>query len=1113
MKFNYFCTLLLMIASLVNAQNYIGLGFTRIGVGPRQTGMANSVAGVTDDAYQMIYNPGMLGFNRNWQLSFGYNKWIAETKQNSVMYQHQLQIAGSKKTTFGVGYVGFDAGTWDATGGRMPSVSAGSHMVVASLAQRLDWLPWIGKHVAVGVAGKYLLNDLAGYSATGAVVDVGLAVKTKRWECRLLPFFEYFQFAFGGVYQNYNIKEFTFVKEKTAIPTLTRMGASLHMGAHYGPAFLISLDMNQYEGEDSFMNLGSELWFNRFWDGLSVGARAGYEFDRAEDFGSGFNMGLSFRIQMPHKSINWVDVRGDYANTDFGDILQSTWRGGGAVFPTQPERFGMIFPENKKQFPYTTIDFAWEESEDPDPWDRVTYFLVIDSDSSKVAAAIQTCNEDYKTFYNAYYRRRLDFYEKYAHDALTANRLKTILMLKEIDLADNPTAVNEAENIMNSTVKICLKSVKRQFNRIELGLDIKINYYWSVIAVDRDEHSKIAHGSDNIRQFKVTRPEVVIQKIYLDPIPNLTTIDSCQHGTLKMIVRNEGKIPSPEYKITLYQEMFTEDNTFEINVKLREMYVKNAPPFEVIMVPALEVDESDTLVLREEWVECEKGKAQFYAFGLSQGDRPAEGIEPERPETIYPTPKWDAPIIDLLAFDKTLKVQVARFQRTEIPVLNWVFFDKNSTQITPAVDERASPLNIIARRLVDNPNITLTLKGFIDETRLDTPHGIAIYGESDSSDISLAYARAEAVRNAFIERGVSASQLSITRAGYNPRERLIVPEPDEMNMIDASTWAAVNHENRRVLMEIDKSHPDYVESVREIFSPYRIEVEDYISQKPVPEFRPNIIDFAPEIGDWYIVVQHETETDTVVTMPINAKDFVWRDVALNCLRISRRPSEAPEKRPGETGDTLSDGLKWDKDIWQDALNDTAHFKCHVRVVDIVDGQPRTFATQDIYFTLIEETEILVDQVFNIYKFNEAKSVNDIVFDEKFVQSVMERIAARVEAANTSLDSLNIVFEGHADIIGTVGRNLELSNERANMLKNMFVSFLKKAENRAKFDQQTLRMLDKLIAKSKVEYYSNLQPLELHFRGERKVILVGDNNNPYGRHFNRRSRILLEKLNK
>ncbi|MBN1481082.1 hypothetical protein EH223_01335 [candidate division KSB1 bacterium] len=1112
MKFKYFCILLLMIASLVNAQNYIGLGFTRIGVGPRQTGMANSVAGVTDDAYQMIYNPGMMGFNRNWQLSLGYNKWIAETTQNSVMYQHQLQILGSKKTTFGVGYVGFDAGTWDATGGRMPSVSAGSHMAVGSVAQRLDWLPWIGKYIAVGVSGKYLLNDLAGYSANGAVVDVGLAIKTKRWDCKLLPFFEYFQFAFGGAYQNYNIKEFTFVKEKTAIPTLTRMGASLHMGAHYGPAFLISLDINQYEGEDSFMNLGSELWFNRFWDGLSVGARAGYEFDRADDFGSGFNVGLSFRVQMPHKSINWVDARLDYANTDFGDILQSTWRGGGTVFPTRPERFGMIFPEHQKEFPYTTIDFAWEESEDPDPWDRVTYFLVVDSDSSKIAAAIQTCNKEYETFYNVYYGKRLDFYEKYTPEALASNQLKTILMLKEVDLVDNPKAVAEAENIMNSTAKICLKSDKRKFTRIELGLDIKINYYWSVIAVDRDKHTKIAHGSDNIRQFKVTRPEVVIQKIYLDPIPNLTTIDDCQHGTLKMIVKNEGKIPSPEYKITLYQDMFTEDNTFEINAKLREMYVNDAPPFEVVTVPALDVGESDTLVLREEWVECEKGKAQFYAFGQSQGDRPTEGIEPERPETIYPTPKWDAPTIDLLPFDK-MEVQVARFQRTEIPVLNWVFFNKNSTHITPAVDDRVSPLTIIAKRLQENPNIKLTLKGFIDETRMDTPRGIAIYGESDSSDISLAYARAEAVRETFIERGVAASQLLVVRDGYNPRERLIVPEPEEMNTIDASTWAAVNHENRRVLMEIDKSHPDYVESVRKIFSPYRIEVDDYIPKKPVPEFRPNIIDFAPEIGDWYIVVQYETENDTVVTMPINARDFIWRDVALNCLRISKKPSEALLESPQGTPEKSSDGLEWDKNIWEDALTDTAHFKCHVRVVDLVDGQERTFATQDIYFTLIEKTEILVDQVFNIYKFNEAKSVNEIVFDEEFVHSVLERIAARVEAANTTLDSLSIIFEGHADIIGTVGRNLELSKERANTLKDMFVNYLKKAENRAQFDQETLRILDKLIAKSTVDYYSNLHPLELRFRGERDAILVGDNNNPYGRHFNRRSRILLEKLNK
>jgi len=68
MKSKYMLFLILLIWPVfVFAQNNFGLGFTRIGVGARQSGLGGSFAGVGDDVYTIFYNPGALGFNRRWQ--------------------------------------------------------------------------------------------------------------------------------------------------------------------------------------------------------------------------------------------------------------------------------------------------------------------------------------------------------------------------------------------------------------------------------------------------------------------------------------------------------------------------------------------------------------------------------------------------------------------------------------------------------------------------------------------------------------------------------------------------------------------------------------------------------------------------------------------------------------------------------------------------------------------------------------------------------------------------------------------------------------------------------------------------------------------------------------
>ena len=280
--------------SLALAGNEYGGGFLKIGAGARQIGMGRTFAGVGDDLYTMFWNPGGLGFIRRWQWAAGYDQWLADTYQGSLLAAKQFHFLGSRKFTIGAGGLYFGMPKWDSTEGEKEAVSANSIVGVVSVGQRLDWLTWplpIGRHLSIGASVKVIHSRLADYSALGACADVGFMLNPGRFKLGSMGIglFDYGMLTLGGMLQNRPIRGLTYDREYTRIPQLIKIGGAFGVGRHHGLSLLLAFDSDKYSDDKRRNSLGGELWWHQI-----LGARFGYEING--DAPGGFSMGFGLRL-------------------------------------------------------------------------------------------------------------------------------------------------------------------------------------------------------------------------------------------------------------------------------------------------------------------------------------------------------------------------------------------------------------------------------------------------------------------------------------------------------------------------------------------------------------------------------------------------------------------------------------------------------------------------------------------------------------------------------------------------------------------------------------------------------------------------------------------------
>ena len=63
-----------------------GLQFLKIGIGAKETAMGEAVTSLVNDANSVFWNPSGISYVENYQVSFSYNSWLAQSKHSSAVF-------------------------------------------------------------------------------------------------------------------------------------------------------------------------------------------------------------------------------------------------------------------------------------------------------------------------------------------------------------------------------------------------------------------------------------------------------------------------------------------------------------------------------------------------------------------------------------------------------------------------------------------------------------------------------------------------------------------------------------------------------------------------------------------------------------------------------------------------------------------------------------------------------------------------------------------------------------------------------------------------------------------------------------------------------------------
>jgi len=514
-------SLLTLFPIVLYGQGSVGLPFLKIGVGARPAGMGGVFTGVADDIYSIYWNPGGLGHMRRWGWSAGYNKWFMDVYQASLTFTQQFRFIGTRKTTVGFMFNYLGMPDWDSTNPIKNSdpVSAGHFLAGISIGHRLDW---ISPTLALGINVKGVSSHLDTYSAKGIATDAGILYKSKRF--RLGGFgiglFDYGIISLGVSVFNYG-KNMVYDTQGTSFPKIIRAGASYRVGRYRGISLLMASDVVGVWNRDLVVGVAGEIWFRNI-----IGVRAGYKKDY-NDLGD-LSFGVSLRFDEIMTSIFSLPTRYgdaiemDIAQAAYGDVLQETYRGSFSHYPVAPEPFKMGDPEvitARIRGESSIVMLEWEEAEDPDPFDQVTYLVLIDQNERKIEEAIRMVEWDMPAF-------------------MMSDLKPSLMLCQSTPTTEFATPVTEA------------------------GV-----YHWAVAAYDIKQHARLAkRGRHNIGQFVIRSADLAVNQIEFFHSPWITITP--EQGTLIINLANDGIAVNDTFRVKVQDIYQSQYETTKENILL-----------------------------------------------------------------------------------------------------------------------------------------------------------------------------------------------------------------------------------------------------------------------------------------------------------------------------------------------------------------------------------------------------------------------------------------------------------------------------------------------------------------------------------------------------------------
>ncbi|HEX9935218.1 MAG TPA: CARDB domain-containing protein, partial [bacterium] len=220
----------------------------------------------------------------------------------------------------------------------------------------------------------------------------------------------------------------------------------------------------------------------------------------------GFTFGFGLRWENAMTSVLGLPSRFgdafqvDFAEASYGEVLNETYRGALIHYPISPEPFHLSDPREQRAWiqgePHSVF-LDWEKASDPDPFDEVKYFLMVDPSKPKIETAVR-------------------------------------------ELEENSGSLREWTSAIGQELMFTTVVAEPEYT---LSVEEGGFYYWAVAAFDLAGHVRIARkGDGKVGRFIVAVPDLMARN--LEFLPLQAILPAPDQGELTFNIVNQGTAAS-----------------------------------------------------------------------------------------------------------------------------------------------------------------------------------------------------------------------------------------------------------------------------------------------------------------------------------------------------------------------------------------------------------------------------------------------------------------------------------------------------------------------------------------------------------------------------------------
>jgi hypothetical protein len=299
-------------AQLTSKVGTAGFQFLRIGVGARETALAESGTAIPEGSSAIFWNAAGLTTGDRTEIEFFYNPWFATIKQ--TLMAAKIPITPDHVVGISINLLSMDdmeETTIDEPQGTGRRFSSGDLAVSAAYAQR------ISDRFSVGITAKYVREYIWDMSADGWAFDVGLLYRFESLHLGMvLKDFGASKTISGGqleidqqIFENWD----TSPAVVSLVPKSIRLPVSFQFGAGYAVIDNESHKLQATANIAYYMDIGETENFGAEYTFLqNYSLRLGYKFNR--DL-LGFSFGVGVKTMLGSTAVG-----ADFAAVEMADF-------------------------------------------------------------------------------------------------------------------------------------------------------------------------------------------------------------------------------------------------------------------------------------------------------------------------------------------------------------------------------------------------------------------------------------------------------------------------------------------------------------------------------------------------------------------------------------------------------------------------------------------------------------------------------------------------------------------------------------------------------------------------------------------------------------------------